>query len=565
MKTTARQIALALAALWILIVFIDFWQYQALNRQALEEFAFRRLVLPLTIGFVGVAFLCTRFYKQLRPYMNGFSVVLLGLLLLVFTIKEFARVNDLDLPPHQIIQFLGSNLATAGAVFLVIASAFAAGDLLLLLLHRGVAKNTYFLLRIALGIVFLTLLLFLLGTAHVLYTPVVWGVLLLPVVLNGPRFLYFILRVFWTPIKGTSRLNMVGILAFMFLVWWVVLNLVFVNRPFPLGFDAATLYVNISSLIDDYHGLVVGKGLYNWSLFAALGVLLFEQTEITLALTLGGSVLALFAIVTVARQWLDTNLGLVVALVFFAMPMVNWLSYKDIKVDVPLLFFLAMSLYLFTLWLMPRQKESTTPAQKSKRKKKTRKSLRQQVMKPLNRYYGPIDRLRTTKTTTDLPQSTLLILLGILAGFSIGIKLTAVLWLFVLFTGILYHHCGYLGFWSGALALLGLSLLVGLDEQAGLRYYNLSAQIMQWILLAGGLGMLVYLFWRQRAAVLKSVTQVVLIGAISVAVVAPWIVKNVLDSGKVNRSAIIEGPQQAPTLNIDEINRIYNNLEKTNE
>jgi len=563
MKTTAKKIGLALAALWVILVFTDFWQYQSLNRQALEAFAFRRLVILLILVFLILAFLITRFYKQLRPYINGFSIVLTGLFLLVVTVKAFAQENNLDLPAHQVIQFLGANLATAGGVFLIIASAFAAGDLLLFFLYRGIAKNTFFLLRIALGIVFLTLMLFFLGALHVLYTPVVWGLLLLPIALNGARFLYFILHVLWTPIKGTSRLNMVGIVAFFFMLWWVVLNLVYVNRPFPLGFDASTLYVNISGLIDDYHGLVIGKGWYNWSLFAALGLLLFEQTEVTLVISLGGSVLALFAIIKVARQWLDINLGLVIALLFFAMPMVNWLSYKDIKVDVPLLFFLAMSLYLFTLWAMPAPE--VPEEKKTVRRKKVKKSLRRQVMKPLNRYYPPLARLQTSEVTADLPRSTLLILLGILAGFSIGIKLTAVLWLFVLITGLLYYHCGYLGFWGGALFFLGFSLLAGFDEQAGLRYFNLSAPTVQWVLLLGGLAVIGYLFIRQRSPLVKSVTQIVLVGAISVAVVAPWMVKNIVESGELSTNAVIQGPEQAPRLDIDEINRIYNNLEKTNE
>lgn len=566
MKPFLRSLPFVLALLWMAYCLLDFWQYQSLYRSAIQQFSF----LPLALTGLGfslfLAFVGTRYRKRVKPYVNGLLLIAISLVWLTLTVQAFVRANtDAALPPHQLIQFLGANLWTAGRIFLIFLLAYAAGDWLLSLTQLGPGKGRYTLLRVGLGIAFLTLMLFVLGAFQVLYPPVTWGLLLLFAVLNYRRFLLGLALALWKPLRRFSDLNMVGMTAFLFLLWWVNLNLVFINRPFPLGFDAMTLYVNLSSLIQDYHGLVAGNGFYNWSLFTALGYLLFQSTEVTLSLSFGGGVLALMALFAIGRRWVDPNLAMLITLLFYAMPMVNWLSVKDVKVDMSLLFFLLLILQLFQEWIArTTARPEEDPPKKNKKKRKKTSTLRRRILRQLDQP-APSARLLQQFLRKRLPGSVQgyshLILIGLLTGFAIGVKLTAILWLMVICSGLLYHHGGYPAFLATAALATGFSLLAGLDSVAGLRFYNLSAGWLRWVLLFGGGGLLLYWALVRDQATMRGIQQSLVVVGISLLMVVPWMAKNLSESEGLNRKALLEGEPARPEINVREIERIYQEIE----
>ena len=82
-----------------------------------------------------------------------------------------------------------------------------------------------------------------------------------------------------------------------------------------------------------------------------------------------------------------------------------------------------------------------------------------------------------------LQQEKLLALIGLFAGFAIGIKMTAILALFALVVALWYAKAKDLGFLSAAAATLFLMLLLRLDDVQLLRQYHLGADGLKWILL----------------------------------------------------------------------------------
>jgi len=570
MKTLPKWIILICIGIWMLVCLIDYWQYHQLQRLAIQQFQYGRLSAIVVVFSAAIGFLGYRFKEQLARYVHGLSILLLSMILLGLSVQAFMRINQGEaLPSHQLVQFLGSNLLTVGAVTLLVISAYTAGDLLISCTRWRRIKSGHHLLRIGLGMILYTEILFVLGAFQLLHPVLVWVLVALFPAINYRKTLLFLKSLLWTPIRGFRKLNVVGIIAFCLLLWWINLNVVYINRPFPLGFDAMSLYVNLSSLINDYQGLVAGNSMYNWSLYASQGYLLFDEAAITLAISFGAGILGLMALFSFARRWVDANFAMVITAVFYAMPMVNWLSYKDVKVDMPLLFFLFLLLILFGEWLayQPIVEEEDTMASAKKVKKK-RKKKTSSFWKKLDRSYAWQKSVRQwvdRRFPNRPPDLSLLILIGILLGFSIGVKLTSILVLFMILTGISYRWGGLRAFWGMALFLLGASFVAGIDDQPGLRYFNTITVLLQWIFLAAGIGLLVWQAIQQRASLRKGILAYVVVGGVSLLMIAPWFLKNSTEIDRFSVNGLLNGKTNQPSLDIREIGRIYNDLENATE
>lgn len=565
MKTLPKWIILICISIWMLVCLVDYWQYHQLQRLAIQQFQYGRLaaivlVLSAVLGFLGY-----RFKEQIARHVHGLSILLLSMILLGLSVQAFMRINQGEpLPSHQLVQFLWSNLLTVGAVILLVVSAYTAGDLLISCTRWRRFKGGYHLLRIGIGMILYTKILFVLGALQLLHPVLVWVLVALFPALNYRQTLLFLKQLLWTPIRAFRKMNAVGIVTFCLLLWWINLNLVYINRPFPLGFDAMSLYVNLSSLINDYQGLVAGNSMYNWSLYASQGYLLFDEAAITLAISFGAGILGLMALFSFARRWVDVNFAMVVTAIFYAMPMVNWLSYKDVKVDMPLLFFLFLLLILFGEWLALQPTVNEEELASAKKKKKKRKKATVSFWKKLDRSYAwqkSVRQWAEQRFPNRPPDLSLLVLIGVILGFSIGVKLTSILVLFMVLTGISYRWGGLRAFWGMAIFLLGASFVAGIDDQPGLRYFNTITILLQWVFLAVGAGLLVWQALLDRESLRKGMLAYVVVGGISLLMITPWFLKNMTEIDRFSVNGLLNGKTNQPSLDLQEIGRIYNDLE----
>ena len=224
------------------------------------------------------------------------------------------------------------------------------------------------------------------------------------------------------------------------LLIFISLNFLSNVRPFPFGFDALATYLNLPNLISEQHGIIESYSPYYWSLFVSLGHIIFDKTEIVIALSIGGGILSLFVIFEICRKWLDLNFSLLTVLIFYSLPFVNYQSFRDIKTDLGLLFFLLVTVLVLIKWLSliddnAFQKKVETSIKNKKKRLKSKQRKTEVLLEDNNK-----EKIKQGWLGSFFTEDTqLVIILGILSGFSIGIKLIGTDNDFCCFKCILFH------------------------------------------------------------------------------------------------------------------------------
>lgn len=569
-----RKIALtSFSLLWIFIIFAEYLYQHGAYTDALRNFQYIGFLIPLLLGIGGFAYLRYQDKGKTLSYkaLNGLGLFgLTYLMVLIITAIFFSKYEGADFTPagagHLTIYYAGTALAT----YLCVGFAYLIGDLLLILFPMKMAPRELMVTKIALGIMVLVTILFLLGTLNLLYPFVIIPLFLGVLLLNRGGGKDFVQKTLLKPIRLSPQLNLLGIASFAVVLVFVTLNFTQVARPIAIGFDAMTLYMRIPSLIGDYHGLVDGHGIYNWSLFMSMGFVVFDSTAVTLALSFIGGPLALFALYALARRWMNTNLALLVLALFYTMPQINFLSYQDMKIDLGLLFISLSCLILLVNWINPmKTAESVQEAGSSGQEEpKTRNpKLKSRNTKPKSRNTKPkkkkssewawlqtpafLLRLRDAiekKSPKILQNQGMMVWLGLLVGFAFGIKITSVMLLMGVLAVIWYIKGNA---WS-ALAVMLLCIfgifLLGLDKQSGTRSLHSSVEFTRWILGAAGMGMLTWQTFKNRQEMLANVKRSLVMIFFFVVVISPWFVKNYSERRQVSVDALLNGKSASPTF-----------------
>lgn len=547
---------ISFAVFWMLFIVLEYWQYHDSSRRAIALFQFPELaLLLLALGAAFVfAYLRFREGKFFSRLSNGLGILLFAVLLLLICLNAYFQKNlGQMLNLEENLSFISSILGVALATYLILLTAYGVGNLLVKLFGLNLSKDVRTLSAIGIGILAIVTMLFVLGAFGLLTGWLLWPLFGILIATSWRSVLQFIQLTFWHPIPAVQKINAVGLSAFYLLLIFISMNFAQVVRPFPIGFDAITYYVNISSLISEYGGLVSGYGAYNWSLFMSLGFILFDKTAIVLSLSFGGGILALLVLYQLSRRWLDVNYSLIVVLLFYTLPMISWLSYRDMKVDMGLLFYALLIVLLSIDWLAPTAKKSKKKKENGPKSKKTSKA---------NGVAPPVllTKLRQWIDERQLPVLegySQLVVIGLLLGFSAGIKLSALIILLAFLPILAYTHGNQLAFGASLCVVLFLVLLARFDAQAALRPLHLWADQLQWFIGAIGLGLLTFLFLKQREVffrVLKSTTICVLFFGLTL---GPWLVKNAIETKSISLTDVTRGQNVSPSPSIQDIRKAY--------
>ena len=155
-----------------------------------------------------------------------------------------------------------------------------------------------------------------------------------------------------------------------------------------------------------------------------------------------------------------------------------------------------------------------------------------------------------------------MVIIGLLTGFAFGIKLTALIFLFALVAAIWYVKGGMRAFMAAFFLVFGSVLLLRLDEHSLLRSYHLSANILQWVFLVAGLGMVVYLFLKHKKTFHQLIRSSVIITSFFVLPVLPWLGKNYAETESFSTYNLLNGKKALPDINIQTLRK---NWKKTYE
>lgn len=307
-------------------------------------------------------------------------------------------------------------------------------------------------------------------------------------------------------------------------------NYVLILRPFPIGSDSLNLYVNIPSLISEYHSLVNGNQPYNWSLFMSSGLILFGRIDVVLSLSFLGGLLALLTLYRISRKWLDVNNSALVLLLFYSAPMVNFLSYMDMKVDMGMLFITLTILLLYYNWIIPNETKQNFPKEIG-----------------LEKFRAFFKR----KIPKILKENRLLVAIGILAGFAFGVKLTILFFFFALHCSIWFIKGGKLSFLASFFLCIAAVFILKLDNQPGLRQFHQYVPILHWTLLSIGLSIVVFLIIKRKEKLKMVLTYSAIVSAFFVLPILPWLGKNYIESRKLSVYSLLNGKKKSPIFNIN--------------
>jgi hypothetical protein len=168
-----------------------------------------------------------------------------------------------------------------------------------------------------------------------------------------------------------------------------------------------------------------------------------------------------------------------------------------------------------------------------------------------------------TKVKSDNTSShyKLIILLGLLCGFGMGIKLINMFLVFIMISLIWWDEENIYGLASILLISVSVLIFAGIDELSGLQVYHKSIGITVVVSVALGLGLMVYGFIKQRQKTIRNLMYSTCFGVALLFMFSPWIVKNFSESDSLSMKTLILG--NAPGPGVGNFQLIRQNYEKS--
>lgn len=352
-------------------------------------------------------------------------------------------------------------------------------------------------LKSGLGIIAVTYFLFILAYFKALnFTNLSLGLSIMVII-----SIFFIRKTPWKTwiysFKNLDSFKFLGHFSLWILGIFITLNFYENLRPVPKGYDGMTIYANLSYLLKEYGELIKGFGSYNYSLFSSIGLILIEKPEFVLLMNFGFSILFIFALFILAKKFLNTSLSLLLVASVQGIPMLNRMAFMQQKVETSLLFFSIILIALF--WEMIQEKKLS-----------------------------------------------LIILVGIFAGFLFGIKYPSIILVLALISGFWYINLGVWGLVGISMAICYFILVSGIDEFSGLSFYHNESKKLNYSILFGGLFIFGILYFKQKTALILSFKTSIVIGIIAGLTFIPWAIKHYHETNSLSVNSLLYGKSQSP-------------------
>lgn len=443
---------------WGFVILVQYWHNNPKYEKAFQLFQYADLLIFLLILGGGISFLLHKFPDKLDKRINGIAAFV-GLCLIDGIGFYFYYATDKSVGGStasfaaHFAWFLGLGLS----LFLIYLVIRVLGIIFTSVFPLKLPKDDLPVIQAAVGSMLLCLLLFGLGLVGLLQVYILVPIILLLLVFHWKLTFEVLKKTFWQPLIKAKELNVIGVFSFLFLGVFVVFNYIQLMRTFPAGTDSLNLYVNLPNLIAQAGGLVDGHQPYNWSLIMSLGMAIFGRIEVTLGLSFLGAILALTAFFRLCRKRMSVNYAALCLLLFFSSPMINFLTYMDMKIDMALIFVVLSVLLVFYNWVVRLSNEISEINPKAKKKK-----LKKIVSIPT--YLQTAHFYVKEKLPPLFLENRLLILMGLLTGFAFGIKLTILFFFFSLMVAIWFAKGGNIALYAAFFLSLAATFLLKLGH-----------------------------------------------------------------------------------------------------
>jgi len=520
-KGVTLWITIAFAVIWAVLIGLDYGNKHPRYYFSFQYFRYAGLYFSMFIIAGGTYLLKINNYLS-SQYLKPRGIHVAGLLLLIFSLIIFFNRNfgETESSFSDLITFWSFAVFNLIVLTLFVIILRSVGQLIRSrFLSRLLLPS--FTVETAIGVVTFTSLLFFTAAFGLLSVTTVLLFLFLITVANITFLVNYLKELLFTPIS-LDKTNLMGWASFIFILFFLSVNFLSIHIPFPGGFDSRNVYVNISKLIAQNGSLVEGFKPYNWSLLMSVGFIMFDYVELALGLSFAAIVLASIGVYEFGSNVLkiDSNKTLFAIGLFIVTPAVVNQMFVEIKVDFGMLFIQLASLLVFFRW----------------------------------------SSVVNDKTSGHYK---LLVLLGLLCGFGMGIKLINMFLVFVLLAMIWWeeeHRYSLLGILLISLAIL---IFAGIDELSGLQVYHKSIRMTSLACGIIGLGLLVYGFVRDSDSSLHKMTCSVIMIFSLIIMYSPWIGKNYIETKSLSPKKLILGKSAGPDIgSFFIINKNYKDSQK---
>ncbi len=518
-QNRSRLFVAALSLIWMLVVLLDHQVRVTWFIRSLENFHHGGLLIALLLLYGIFLFSRARISRKGKIIIrasNGWILLLVWFLTaIIFFAGVSIQAEYLDDPVRGTLFFAGRYLLLTVVLIFIMSSAYSYGILLLRGLRLNLSQSNERLPAIALGFALMGLLFFFLAAiGHFTFYPLLL-VFLLPLPFGAIDSYRLLKSLLLEPHKEFD-FSITGILASIVIIFLTAANFTSMIRPVPIGFDASNLYLNIPHLLSEKGALLQGGQAYNWSLIMASGLTIFKSTPVALLLSILPGILGLLAVKRILRQvGVRSNAALIAAAAFYSLPMVMWQSTQEAKVDLAQLFLGLAALIVFSEWVRYFQK--------------SRPSLS-------SWWQFPGEMLRYW------------VVIGVLSGFAIGIKYTALFSIIGILVALAYRlkgkAYGWLGIFASMAAVFGLGLykLTSIGITLGLAFQTAG------ILLVPGVLLFLYEWRKSKSSLAIPLKPFMLYAFFTFLVFLPWLGKNYMETGSTSLKTLISGAPLFPTI-----------------
>lgn len=511
---------------WFLMIVSDYLFHHPYYSQTIAQFRYWGLLggLAAILGGAYVVLLGLPFKKSKGKgiRINGLKIYLLFLLLLNMVVAWYGMSNNLfeANPLTHLLYFNGFNLLLHLAVFYIVTVGYALGEPLLHPFTAYLSGFSQKLLAIPVGWSLIVLLMMLLGLFQLLTPWVLWPLLLLISIWKIRSIGRFSRTVVWDACPAWKP-KIQGVLALAILLVFTAVNAIGTIKAFPVGFDGAGLYMNVTQLISEYHTLPAGGQAFNWSVFMSLGELLFGSTTIAILLSSLMGIFCFLTVYAIARLFVSISNSLLTAAIFYTAPFITFHNMYDEKVDLGFLF---ISLSTLLLLLEFYKKKGDVSAKEK-------------------------DKFKWGKLSLSL-ELLIWVLAGWLTGFAFGIKYTALFNGIALLGFLFYRRAGGYAFLGSLFSALSLIFLLGIYRFANFELDQSSPWLLFGLLFLPGVALLGWVSRNNLVEMRRALSIASLFAITAGFAFSPWIIKHISENRALSFSALVEGKSPTPAIRI---------------
>jgi len=312
----------------------------------------------------------------------------------------------------------------------------------------------------------------------------------------------FLQKEYKLSIKEWSYLKLISTEFFALLSFFVLtVALVTIIRPFPIGWDDLGVYMNYPHLIAEAWNLLSLTSMYSWQAFTSIGYLFSNPTQ-AFFINVSGLFISFLVLNIVFSDLLKPkeqnkksflNLGLILSTIFISLPMITFLSSKDMKVDAGLFFITVIALYSVIKYFLYEKDNS---------------------WEKLSIIY--------------------LFIIWLIAWFAFSVKFTALLFIVSVLAIITYNRLSIIGFIWYIAVFFWFFTLFGLWSMMNvvINPYNIAwfENIFWWTSVIIGTLLLWVGFVLIRQNSIRYIKEILIFLAWVVVILTPWFSKNIIES-----------------------------------